>query len=123
MFNFINARVLKKEELNPFQNLCSNPLFWVIIALTLGGQIIFVQFLGRPVRCTPLPLYMHLISLTVGAMALVFALIEKLIPNQYLPFPLYFKEKDEVTTESLTRGIMSASSKGIYSRNRSGIIA
>ena len=39
MFNFINARVLKKEEKNPFQNICSNPIFWIIVLLTLVGQI------------------------------------------------------------------------------------
>ena len=122
VFNFINARVLRKTELNPFQDICSNPIFWVIIALTVVGQIIFVQMFGRPVRCTPLPLNYHIISMAIGSLALVFAFIEKNIPDQYLPFPMMIKEKEEVTKESLTKGIMSMTGMGPYRPNRSSII-
>ena len=122
MFNFINARVLKKEEKNPFQNICSNPIFWIIVLLTLVGQICFVQLIGRPVKCTPLSLEMHLIALGLGLFSLVFAYIEKCIPDQYLPFPLLFKEKDEVTEENKTQGVMSFTGRGPYKKTKSSII-
>lgn len=122
MFNFINARVIKKAELNPFQNACSNPIFWIVVAMTFIGQVTFVQFGGRPVKCAPLPLHMHLSSLAFGSLSLVFAFIEKLIPDQYLPFPMLFKEKDEVDKDTITHGIMSAASMGIYRKNKSSII-
>lgn len=107
-FNFINARVLKKSETNPFIDICSNPIFWVIIALTVVGQIIFVQFLGEPVKCAPLSLKMHLISLFIGSFSLGFAYLEKMIPEDKFSFPLLFKEKEEVTEENVERGITSA---------------
>ena len=123
VFNFINARVLKKEELNPFQNICSNPIFWVVVAVTAVGQIAFVELIGRPVKCSPLPFHMHLSSIALGSLALPFALLEKLIPDKYLPFPLIFKERDEVTAENVTKGIMSSTKMGPYGANRSGIMS
>lgn len=122
VFNFINARVLRKTEVNPFQNICSNPIFWLMVAITVVGQIIFVEFFGKPVKCTPLPLHMHIISIAIGSLAMVFAFIEKQIPDEYLPFPMIIHEKEEVTKESVTKGIMSMTGMGPYRPNKSGII-
>lgn len=122
VFNFINARVLKKNELNPFQNICSNPIFWFIEGCTVVGQIVFVQFLGQPVKCAPLPLHMHLISIAIGSLALVFGYIEKMIPDEMLLFPMIIKEKEEVDSKSITKGIMSMTHMGPYKGTRSGII-
>lgn len=122
VFNFVNARVLKKAEINPFQNICSNPIFWFIEGCTVVGQIIFVQFLGQPVKCAPLSLYLHLLSIVIGSSALLFGLIEKMIPDEYLPFPLILKEKEEVDSKSMTKGIMSMTHMGPYKGTRSGII-
>jgi Ca2+ transporting ATPase len=122
VFNFINARVLKKSETNPFHNICSNPIFWLIIALTVVGQTIFIEAFGKPVRCTHLPLKLHLISMSIGAFALLFAYIEKLIPDTMLPFPMIIKEKEEVDRDSVSKGLMAMTHSGIYRVNRSGII-
>lgn len=122
MFNFINARVLKKEDKNPFMNLCSNPIFWFIVLLTFVGQISFIQFIGRPVKCTPLTLNMHLISLALGSLSLVFAFLEKCIPDGAFNFPTLFKEKDEVTSETVTKGILSMTGRGPYKKGKNSII-
>jgi Ca2+ transporting ATPase len=37
MFNFVNARVLERSQLNPFTNACNNPIFWVILLMTFIG--------------------------------------------------------------------------------------
>lgn len=122
-FNFINARVLKKSETNPFNNICSNPIFWIIIALTVVGQILFVQTLGEPVKCAPLTLSMHLVSIFIGSFSLLFAFVEKLIPEDKFNFPLLFKEKEEVTEENVERGITSAIRSGVHAAGkRSGLI-
>jgi len=93
-----------------------------MIAITVIGQFIFIEFGGRPVKCAPMPLHMHLASMAIGSFSLVFAYIEKCIPDQYLPFPMMLKEKEEVDRASLTKGIMSMTGMGPYRENRSGII-
>jgi len=65
---------------------------------------------------------MHLISMFLGSYALLFGFIEKKIPDEYLPFPMIIHEKEEVTKESLTKGIMSMTGMGPYRPNKSGII-
>jgi len=65
---------------------------------------------------------MHLIALGLGLFSLVFAFLEKCIPDKYLPFPLLFKEKDEVTEENVTHGVMSFTGRGPYKKTKSSII-
>lgn len=65
---------------------------------------------------------MHLVSIAIGSLSLVFAYLEKIIPDSMLRFPLLFKEKDEVDKYSLTKGIMSMTGMGPYRENRSAII-
>lgn len=122
VFNFINARTLKKSEVNPFHNICSNHIFWLIIVLTIVGQFIFVEAFGRPVRCTPLPLKLHLISIFIGSFALLFAYLEKITPDNLISFPMIIKEKEEVSEAEVSKGLMGLKRSGLNRSKRSGII-
>lgn len=91
-----------------------------MIGITFVIQIIFIQTIGEPVKCSPLPLGMLLSSMALGSFALVFAYIEKILPD--FNIPMLIKEKDEVDKYSMTKGIMSMAGMGPYRENRSGII-
>lgn len=46
IFNFFNARTLKREEVNPFANFCINPMFIIIVFSLFVLQVVVVQFGG-----------------------------------------------------------------------------
>jgi Ca2+ transporting ATPase len=54
VFNEINSRKLKSEEINVFKNFFNNPLFLVILILTLVIQISVVEFGGEALKTVPL---------------------------------------------------------------------
>jgi hypothetical protein len=123
MFNFINARVLKRDELNPFADPWDNPFFWVIVALTFVLEYLFVQYIGRPVRCSPLTFEQHFHSVLLGSLALVFGFIEKKIPERFLPIPMLFKESEEVAdgSRSKTKSLIDKTRRSLADRNLSGV--
>lgn len=54
IFNEVNARKLKSTELNIFKNFFNNPLFLVIMILTLIIQIACIEFGGQSLKTVPL---------------------------------------------------------------------
>lgn len=119
LFNFINARILKKEQLNPFVRIFDNPIFWAVMVVTFIGQICFIQLIGKPVKCSPLTLNQHLISIAIGVFALLFNLIGKLIPDSMLPIPNFLKESENVDQASVEGGIVSMTRGSLKKRSRS----
>lgn len=82
IFNEINARKLKETEINVFKNFFNNPLFLIILVLTLIIQISCVEFGGQSLRTVPLSLNDHLICMAIGATPVLFGPIFKLtIPS------------------------------------------
>ena len=83
VFNEINARKLKETELNVFANFFNNPLFLIILVVTLAVQIACVEFGGQALRTVPLSLNDHLLCLGLGALPVFLAPIFKLtVPSQ-----------------------------------------
>lgn len=119
MFNFINARILKREILNPFHNIFNNPIFWLVMVVTFIGQICFIELIGKPVRCTPLSLELHLYSMGIGALSLVFSIISKLIPVKFLPIPNFLTEHDNVDLDGVNKGIVSKVRGSVAKRSKS----
>lgn len=78
LFNEVNSR--QPERLNIFANLRHSPLFLVIVSMTLGLQIIIVQFLGRFASTQRLSLLHWLICAGIGFVSWPIALVVKLIP-------------------------------------------
>lgn len=70
VFNEINARKLKESEINVFKNFFNNPLFIVILFLTLAIQFGCVQLGGQSLRTVPLSYEEHLLCLGLGALPL-----------------------------------------------------
>lgn len=82
VFNEVNARKLKKEEINVFQGFWTNPLFLLIFFGTIFFQVLLVQMGGFAVKCSPLTWDIHLISLGIGFGSIIIGLITKFIPEE-----------------------------------------
>lgn len=77
LFNEINSRKLKNEELNVFKDFTNNKLFILILLLTFGVQYLLISFGGRYMRVTPLTAEQHLICVALGSSSLLFGFLIK----------------------------------------------
>jgi magnesium-transporting ATPase (P-type) len=57
VFNQINARKLELGEWNVFSGMCTNLPFLGIMIVTIGVQLLMVEYGGRMVKCWPLNMY------------------------------------------------------------------
>ena len=79
VFNEINARKLKSSEVNVFKNFFNNPLFFVILVLTLVIQFACVEFGGHSLRTVPLTTHEHIQCVIMGILPIIFSPIFKMI--------------------------------------------
>jgi magnesium-transporting ATPase (P-type) len=85
VFNFFNARKLKKDELNVFKNFFDNYLFILIVAAIFVFQIVIVQIGGKAFMLVPLSYSQHLDCILIGATMIIYAfLAKKLVPDSFL---------------------------------------
>jgi magnesium-transporting ATPase (P-type) len=85
VFNFFNARKLKKDELNVFSNFFINYLFIVIVIGIFLLQLFIVQFGGATFQLVPLSTSQHIQCILIGASGLVWNVIVKVfIPDSFM---------------------------------------
>ena len=85
IFNFFNARKLKKDELNVFADMFNNYLFIVIVILIFVLQIFIVEYGGETFHLVPLPTHDHIKCIVIGFTCVVWNGIVKLfIPEAVL---------------------------------------
>ena len=77
IFNFFNARTLKKDDINPFANFCINPLFIIIVFGLFVLQILVVQFGSDVFKLTPLSPGQHAACILIGSTSLLFNILYK----------------------------------------------
>eukprot|EP00483_Globobulimina_turgida_P011570 UN11592 len=53
IFNEINARKVNNER-NVFEGIHKNPIFWLIIVISIVAQVILIEFLGEFASTVPL---------------------------------------------------------------------
>lgn len=54
LFNEINARKLKKDEINVFKGFFNNNMFLFVIFSTIIVQFLIVEYGGKAAHCAPL---------------------------------------------------------------------
>lgn len=79
IFNEINARKLKSDEINVFKNYFNNPLFHIIMIVTIVIQILCIEFGGESLKATPLTRNEHLICIAIGISSLFAGMVFKLL--------------------------------------------
>lgn len=71
VFNFFNARKLKKDEINVFADFFDNYLFIFIVFGIFVCQIFIVTFGGKAFMLVPLPARTHITCILIGSLSLV----------------------------------------------------
>jgi len=85
IFNFLNARKLKKEEINVFENIFDNYLFIIIVIGIFVAQLFIVECGGYTFQLTPLTLSQHIDCIIIGATCVVWNAICKIfIPESFM---------------------------------------
>ncbi|KAJ4767235.1 Calcium-transporting ATPase [Rhynchospora pubera] len=78
VFNEINSREM--EKINVFEGMLGNWIFMGIIAGTVFFQVIIVEFLGTFANTVPLSWQFWLLSIVLGSISMIIAVILKQIP-------------------------------------------
>lgn len=98
VFNEINARKLKKTEINVFQGFFRNPLFLFVIIGTVFVQLLIVEYGGKAVNCSPLTSEQNIQCIMIGLTSLVWGWVLKKLPEKlYLKFKLF---NDKIKAEA-----------------------
>lgn len=85
VFNFFNARKLKREDLNVFGNIANNYLFILIVVGIFVCQLFIIQFGGRALKLVPLTTNQHLVCIAIGALSLVNGVfLKRFIPESFM---------------------------------------
>ena len=85
VFNFFNARKLKREDINVFGNIGNNYLFILIVIGIFICQLFIVQFGGRALKLVPLTINQHIVCAAIGLLSLVNGvIIKKCIPEGFM---------------------------------------
>lgn len=83
VFNEINAREM--EKFNVFRHTFNNWVFILILAFTVAFQVLLVQVLGKFAGTVPLNQEQWLITVGIGFVGLIVAVIVKFIPVPEAP--------------------------------------
>lgn len=79
VFNEINARKLKAEEVNVFEHFFNNPLFLIIIIATIIIQLTMVKYGGESMKTVELSFHENLLCILLGSSTLLSGLLIKLV--------------------------------------------
>ncbi|RYG66524.1 hypothetical protein EON64_09580, partial [archaeon] len=79
VFNEYTSRNLF-DEWNPFKNILSNYVFLCVSIVTIGLQIILIEFGGEFLKTSPLTATQWLITVALGAIGLPIGVLMRLIP-------------------------------------------
>lgn len=94
IFNQLNARLLEEGEFNVFAGICKNPMFLIIVFITMIVQMLMVEFGGRMVKCWPLTWSQNMLCLLIGLGELPWGLLIKLIPHKVFFFKISLEDKN-----------------------------
>lgn len=80
VFNEINSRDM--EKINVFRGIFSSWIFAVVLVATAAFQVVIVEFLGAFASTVPLNWHLWLLTILIGAISMIIAVILKCIPAE-----------------------------------------
>jgi len=89
VFNEINARKLKSDEVNVFENFFNNKLFLVIVVSTIIIQLTMVKYGGKSLKTVELSFKENVLCLLLGSVSLLSCLAYKVLLPQHVMITLY----------------------------------
>jgi hypothetical protein len=81
LFNEINSRKVRPDQLNVFSHIQDNFLFIMIFCLTVVVQYLMVNYSGRMARCARLAADQHAFCILIGSTSLIASFILKFLPE------------------------------------------
>ncbi|EWS72210.1 calcium-translocating P-type ATPase, PMCA-type protein (macronuclear) [Tetrahymena thermophila SB210] len=93
VFNEFNARKLERNQINVFEGLFNNWLFWLVILFTFFIQFLMVSVGGEYVGVTTLTITQHLICMAIGSGGLLVGVLIKIFPNELFNHIQLFREE------------------------------
>ncbi|XP_017432839.1 probable calcium-transporting ATPase 9, plasma membrane-type isoform X5 [Vigna angularis] len=78
VFNEINSRDM--EKINVFEGMISSWVFLIVMGITICSQALIVEYLGAFAQTVPLSRELWFVSVMIGAVSLVVAVLLKCIP-------------------------------------------
>lgn len=78
MFNEVNSREI--EKINVFKGMFNSWVFTGVMIVTVVFQVIIVEFLGAFASTVPLSWQHWLLSILIGSLSMIVAVILKCIP-------------------------------------------
>lgn len=121
VFNEINCRKLLSTEYNVFAGFFNNPLFLLIILVTIVVQIILVTFGGQIFKCSQLTLVEHAYCLAIGAGGILWGLFIRALPNKCLSFMKFSEEP--MNAMQVKTSVTGFIRKAVISRGITGALA
>lgn len=121
IFNEYTARNLG-DQMNPFHGVLKNHTFLYVSALSVGCQILLIEFGGTFVGTAPLPLNTFLITIGLGAVSLVIGVLQRFIlvkedPNSFFDsstFKMYDKlESDDYSIAVIDHESVKPNAKSV----------
>jgi len=83
IFNSINARKLKKTEVNVFEDITNNKMYIIIQSTILVCQILMIQFGGRALRVKSLSFIQHFFCILIASISLLVGYVCKKLPISF----------------------------------------
>ncbi|KAG9133742.1 hypothetical protein Leryth_018444 [Lithospermum erythrorhizon] len=83
VFNEINSRDM--EKINVFRGFFSSQVFIAVVAATIAFQVIIIEFLGTFASTVPLDWQLWVLSVSIGAISMIVAVVLKCIPVNNSP--------------------------------------
>lgn len=89
IFNEINARKLKHNEVNVFENFFNNPMFLIILVGTIIIQLTMVKYGGKSLKTVELTFAENLFCIILGTFSLLAGLMVKIFLPETLIISLH----------------------------------
>lgn len=87
------------EKINVFRGMLSSWVFMLVMAITICFQVLIVECLGAFAQTVPLSKELWLISVMIGAVSLVVAVVLKCIPVPSSTYVAPPREDDDAYEE------------------------
>ena len=116
----MNARLLEDGEYNIFAGICKNPMFLLIVLITIIVQMVMVEFGGRMVKCWPLSWSQNLLCLLIGLGELPWGLLIKFIPHKVFFIKLSLEDPKLKDGEQKVYLSTALKNKGKKKKNETG---
>jgi len=107
LFNEVNSRKLG-NSLNVFTRFFSNPIFLIVMGITVLGQFLLVQFAGSFAQTTPLSITQWGLSIGIGFVSIPYGILVRAVirlkePAPRKPTPEEIKKEQEKEEKAIKK--------------------